>query len=213
MERFDPGQVLDALDGIAYATDLDGYIIGIGSRSWAESALANNWNIQAPDSIVGLNLFELITEGEVRSAYRRLHDAVATGLRRRVMFTCRCDSSDAVREMRMSIGGLEDESKIFGVVYHSQIVSLRERPPIAFMSPEDVVQTLREDKRTILSVCSFCQEVRIPETNDWVTPEVYYRSGGDGDVRLSHGVCSDCETNLSELQEPNSQEPLQRRQL
>ena len=72
---------------------------------------------------------------------------------------------------------------------------------------------LREDKRCILSICSFCQEVRLPETGQWVTPEGYYRSGGDGDVRLSHGVCSDCETNLSELQEPNSQEPLQRRQL
>jgi hypothetical protein len=198
MERFNPGQVLDALDGVAYATDLDGRIIGVGAESWAEGARANNWSPPAPESLIGRSLFDVISEGEVRSVYLRLHEAVTNGLKRRVMFTCRCDSPDAAREMRMSIGCLRDGAGICAVLYHSQIITQRERPPIPFLDPDEAIKMMRDDTRAILRVCSFCQKVSRPGADNWMTAEVYYRSGGDSDVRLSHGVCNECEANLFE---------------
>jgi hypothetical protein len=192
------GELLDALDGVAYVTDCDGVIVDVGPQNWTDAAVGFGWNGPSPTALVGLSLFDAITAGDVRTVYRRLHDFVATGGRPRVTFTCRCDQANVVRRMRMSVGAVHSQDGVQGVLYHSQIIAQHERPPLGILMPADAVLALREDTRPIISICSFCQTVRAAGTNEWVQPEEYYRRGGQSDVRISHGVCPHCESSLIE---------------
>jgi hypothetical protein len=193
-------ELLDALDGVAYVTDRDGVIVDVGPKNWTEAAAGYGWNGPSPEAMLGRSVFDAVTAGDVRSIYRQLHDFVVSGGRPRVTFTCRCDQADIVRRMRLSIGAVRSQDGVQGVLYHSQIIAQHERPPLGFLMPADAVHSLREDARPIISMCSFCHTVRVADTNEWVQPEEYYRRGGRSDVRLSHGVCPQCESSLMEIE-------------
>ena len=48
----------------------------------------------------------------------------------------------------------------------------------------------------IVTMCSFCRLLRRPgsaDDEDWIIAETYYRLGGSSRVRISHGLCADCD--------------------
>jgi hypothetical protein len=185
------GDTLDALDGVAYWTDAAGVIEGAGARSWAAFTEAAEADLPL-SSVVGRNLFDVIAGDDVRGVYRTLHDEVLHQRRHRATFAFRCDAPEIKRDMRMTMGPLRRGDEVVGVLYHSQIISARQRPPMHLLSYHDAPVAVAADSRPIVTMCSFCHDLRWPGASEWVAPEVYYQRGGGSDVRLSHGVCEAC---------------------
>lgn len=193
MPSFASASLLDALDGVAYWTDLDGVIGEVAARGWREAAAGFGAPGLTAASVVGRNLFDMFDGPRVRAVYLDLHRAVASGARPRVTFTCHCDAAETVRQMRMTIGAIVDAGAVRGVLYHSQIVDQRQRPPLSLLARSDALRQIRDDTAPIVTLCGFCQQVQVPGGDVWVEPEDYYRLGGRSEVRLSHGVCPACE--------------------
>lgn len=197
-------QILDALEGVTYLTDLDGVVRVIGRSSWNVFASANDTPELRPEVVVGAPLFDMIAGEEVREAYRAMHRAVVSGARPRACFNFRCDSPDAERWMRMSIGLIRGDRGA-GVLYQSQLLRSELRPSIALFSRELLTEGLMDEaSRPILSMCSYCQQVAQgagPERR-WIEATAYYSEGGSSEVRVSHAICPAC---MVEVVEPNIQ--------
>ena len=67
-------ELLDAMDGIAYAVDAENRIVAVGRRRWDRFAVENGAPELRADSIIGRNLFEFVSGPELRQAYRDLAD-------------------------------------------------------------------------------------------------------------------------------------------
>jgi hypothetical protein len=187
--------VLDALDGIAYAIDADERIVGVGRRRWNNFATENGAPQLSAESVVSRNLFEFISGEDVREAYR-LCTVKSSATREPVIVLSRCDSPSVARELRMTIAPLQLTSTVTGFLFHSQTISETVRPPLDIFDFKTLKAAFQaEAELPIVTVCSFCQRVCSSRSNDdreWITAEQYYRSGGDSRVRVSHGLCADC---------------------
>lgn len=193
MRSPDTADVLDALAGVSYWTDLEGYLRGGGVRNWNAFAAENGAAEFRLESLIGQNLFDFIQGDAVKEVYRTLHESVVLKRRPKVTFTYQCDSSDLARTMRMSLGPLHEDGAVTGVLYHSQVLTERHRPPLALLDYADAARQLMDDTAPIVGICSFCHLVSIDATRqEWVPPETYYREGGQSEVRLSHGICPNC---------------------
>jgi hypothetical protein len=194
-----PG-LLDAMDGTAYATDIEGRLLAVGSGAWGDFAKENGEPALANAPPIGRPILEAISGDYVRASYRRLHDVAARG-ERRIAFAFRCDTPDVERRMKMAIGPLRVAGRIVGVLYQATILSERTRPPLRFLELKDAVDQHTADKAPIITYCSFCARIDWlgDEGGDWVSPEIYYQRGGSSAVRVSHGVCPRCLSVISEL--------------
>jgi hypothetical protein len=48
----------------------------------------------------------------------------------------------------------------------------------------------------IVVMCRYCRRLRRPgagDAEDWITAETYHRLAGSSRVRISHGLCADCD--------------------
>lgn len=191
-------EALEALDGVVYWTDLEGVVLG-GSPSWNAFAVANAAPGLRLETVVGRPLQEFVCGDEVRRIYREIHQAVVGQGRKRLAFTYRCDAPDLKREMRMTVGPWRRDGKMRGVLYHSQIIYERERPPIALLGLEEALERFRPDGAPTVRICGFCHAVKLPERTRWIAVEDYYRLGGPAEVRLNHAVCPACERRLNRI--------------
>lgn len=204
---FDPSQFdllllaefLDALDGTAYFTDLEGRLVSVGRTNWDSFAHENAGGPLAQTPPVGRPLAEFVSGDLVRSFYQRAHEVAVSG-GRRIAFSFRCDAPDVERRMKMAIGPLRLRERIVGVLYQSTILSERARPPIRFLDVSAALEQYKEDVAPLIVSCSFCSKIDWPSGRDapWAEPEDYYRLGGLSEVRISHGVCPDCAEFISE---------------
>ncbi len=104
-------ELLEALEGVAYLTTLDGTILAIGQRSWTWFATENGDPELTVASVVGRSLFDALHGETVQTAFRCLHGAVSAGRRSQTVFEFRCNSPIAERHMRMSISAVcQDKS-------------------------------------------------------------------------------------------------------
>jgi hypothetical protein len=187
---------LDAVDGIAYAIDAENRIIAVGRRRWDRLVVESGAPELRADKIIGRNLFEFVSGPELRQAYRKLADRViATG--EPEVIAARCDSPGVARELRLSVAPLRLGGERPGLLFQARIVGETARPPLDLFDFKALLSALRQEADLpIVAMCSFCQQVRRPgstEEDDWVTAEEYYRLGGASRVRISHGICADCD--------------------
>jgi hypothetical protein len=203
MQNF--ADLLDAMEGIVYVVDPDGYVLACGRTAWDRFLVDNggpSW-LRA-DRVLGRNLFACIAGAEVVSRYRAWLHAMAQDYRGPLTFLFRCDSPNEMRQMRMSISRIDREHRIFGFLFQSIHVAIEYRPPLNIYDSALHQQELANDKSLpIVGICSFCQRLQCPghdgtgaEEGDWVSAEEYYRRGGSSRVRLSHGICPRCDGDL-----------------
>ena len=193
---------LDALDGVAYLAAPSGVILGVGRNGWARFALTVGGHSPSANDVIGQSLFDMIADDEARSAFRAIHGRVASLARSALTYEYRCDAPNLERLMRMSVSALTTRGRLQGVLYQSILVSAKDRVPLEFLSNSEA---LREEQRLsalpFVKICQFCAKVSMRAWGaEWIEPHVYYQRGGGDQVRLSHGVCSECErTRLAPL--------------
>lgn len=199
LDRWALADMLDALDGTAYVTDLEGRLLCVGSQNWDSFAADNAAPDLAGSPPVGHRVTEGISGKAVRSLYQRFHQAAVSG-ERRIAFSFRCDAPDVERRMKMAVGPLRSGKAVVGVLYQSTILSERVRPPLRFLDATAALEQFTEDRAPIIANCSFCARIKWPRGGGfWVEPEVYYQRGGASQVRISHGVCPACADGMADL--------------
>jgi len=120
----------------------------------------------------------------VRDAYRRLHDAVCDGRRRRIGFLNRCDSPEVERLAHTSLTPIRRAGRLIAVLYQSQVLSEVERPRIALFDHRNYRRTPGPSfARPCVRLCAYCYAVAWPvgaSANEerWIAPEVYEEIGG-----------------------------------
>lgn len=193
-------EFLNALDGTAYCTDLDGRLASVGHTNWNHFATENGGRPLAETHPIGRPLAEVVSGEMVRSFYQRAHKVAVSG-ERRVSFMFRCDAPDVERRMKMSISPLRVGKEVVGVLYQSTILAERTRPPMRFLDVSEALEQYKRDSVPLVTVCSFCAKIDWPigTATTWVEPEDYYRSGGASEVRISHGVCPHCAEGVEQL--------------
>ncbi|MGE3279646.1 MAG: hypothetical protein AB7H90_03700 [Alphaproteobacteria bacterium] len=187
---------LDAVDGIAYAVDAEHRIIAVGRRRWDRFAVESGAPELCADSVIGRNLFEFVSGPEVKRAYCKLADRVITTGEPEVI-AVRCDSPGIARALRLSVAPLRFGGQEPGLLFQAQIVSETARPRLDVFDFKTLLSALRQESDLpIVAMCSFCQQLRRPgsdDEEDWISVEEYYRLGGSSRVRISHGLCADCD--------------------
>lgn len=191
-------QLLEAMDGIAYLTAIDGKILAVSTSSWEEFSTINQAPHLTPEHVIGKIIFDLFQGEEIRKAYHAMHDAVCDSKRSEISFAYRCDSPETERHMHLCMKAVRDEGEVIGVLYQSQLVDALPRAPMEIFSHKRLI-TLNPSYRfdQILSLCSYCHDVAWPigaqrERQDWIKPEEYYRRAGTNEVVVSHGICPSC---------------------
>ncbi|MGZ5392256.1 MAG: hypothetical protein ACXWD3_10550 [Mycobacterium sp.] len=199
MDKWALAEMLDALDGTAYVTDLEGRLLCVGTQNWDSFASENAGQDLAGSPPLGRPVTEGISGETVRSLYQRVHQVAVSG-ERRIAFTFRCDAPDVERRMKMAIGPLRSGNAVVGVLYQSTILSERARPPLRFLEAAAALEQFNEDRAPIIANCSFCAKIDWPVGSDgpWVEPEVYYQRGGVSEVRISHGICPNCADDMAD---------------
>lgn len=200
LEHWSLPEMLDALDGTAYVTDVEGRLLCVGPQNWDSFAKENAGGALAEFPPIGHHVAAGISGESVRAFYQRAHHVAVSG-GRRIAFTFRCDAPDVERRMKMAIGPLRLRKKVVGVLYQSTILSERARPPMRFLEVAAALEQFKEDAAPLIATCSFCAKIAWPpgSSGPWVDPEVYYQRGGGTRVRLSHGVCPGCAEGMAEL--------------
>jgi hypothetical protein len=200
------GQLLEAMEGVAYLTDLNATILAVGKRGWSLFAVENAVPWYTADAVIGTSLFDAIDGDELRNAYRRLHAAVVARRRAETVFEYRCDSPIAERHMRMSITAVTGESGVVAVLYQSQMLAEVRRLPMPLFSADLRASQHRPPAPDrLVALCSFCQRVAWPPEADarprrWISAAEYYRRGGRSDAVVSDGICPAC---MKRVVEPN----------
>ncbi len=190
-------EVLDAMDGIAYAVDAEDRIIAVGRRRWDRFAIENGAPELRADSIVGRNLFEFVSGPDMRQAYRDLADRIvstgepAVDCRSLRQPWCRAGTAPVDR----SAGPRGQRGR--GCCFRPDRRQDRRGRALDIFDFKALLSALKQEADLpIVTMCSFCQRLRRPgagDDEDWVSAETYYRLGGTSRVRISHGLCADCD--------------------
>lgn len=194
--RLSAKQLLDGLDGCALVVSTDLTVVECGGTEWARFAEENGGGVEVQrERVRGAPLWHFVSGIETRDFYRKCLDVLSRGQERTVSFVYRCDSPSSRREMRMSISSIWDDQEIIGYLFHSQLLSERERPQVSLFSREVMLRAFQANQHLpLVEICSLCLKVRAQGRNDepWREAEEYYRLGGTEQVRISHGLCPDC---------------------
>ncbi len=187
--------VLGALEGVVYTTDLNGVITYVSQPSWGAFAEENGApHIASAMGLLGRSLFTAISGPTVTAVYRSIHQDIVEGRRPQLVFTYRCDAPDRERHMRMAVSGLRSGDRLVGVLYQSQLIETMRRPPIDFLATGRA-RPPAPNLQDVL-VCSFCGDVASGALDSgrakWVPPAAFYASVGDTPVRVVDAACPRC---------------------
>jgi hypothetical protein len=189
-------QLLDAVDGIGYAVDADDRIVAAGRREWSRFSIDNGAPEPRTDSLVGRHLFEFVSDPELRNAYRALADRImSTG--EPAVIAARCGGPGGAREVRLSIDRVPLRDNGPGLLFRVKVVGKTASPRLDVFDIKALMIAIKQGSDLpIVTVCSYCRQIRRPgsgDENDWIAAEEYHRLGGSLHVRISHGVCADCD--------------------
>lgn len=192
--------LIDGMEGIVYMTAADGTILSIGKRNWNRFASENDGrDLVDGNGVVGRNIFDFIAGEDVRTTYDKFFSAIVAGRAARARLMSRCDSPAVKRELWIAITPIRNGTRVERLLIQSLTVSETVRPPVDLFDFQAMLDKVRADKALpILGMCSYCQDVRYPcgssdSDGHWIAAEDYYHRGGDSNVRISHGICPDCE--------------------
>jgi hypothetical protein len=181
--------VLSALDGVVYTTDLNGIVTHVSDDSWAAFARENGAPNLTPSAVLGRRLLDMFAGDAVRNYYSAIHDAIVQGAKSRVLLSFRCDAPHMERVMRMAISALSAGGRLVAVLYQSQQIEERDRS-------DWKASSLTSDQAAVsLPQCSFCNRVEHLTDDDerrWLSADAYVRSGGETPVTPIHTICPEC---------------------
>jgi len=151
---------------------------------WLLFAVQNNAPELCEKTVLGRVLWDFIYDKETRHIYRILVGDVRRD-KEIITVPFRCDSPDLIRVMEMQMMPMTEQ----GVRFDSLLLSEQARPAVRLLDPS------QERSGELLTICSWCKKVRLPD-NGWVeAQEAVKRLGLFADMPLpdlSHGVCPAC---------------------
>ena len=187
---------VDQTDGLVFVTERDGTICDIGTTNWDAFAKENGAPELQAKNVVGRNLFEFIQGEQVQDQFRKVLDTISTDPNWCWVLPYRCDSPGRERTMCQSLRPIFTDNVCTGFIFHSVEQASRQRPPIELFNFKAIEKAAAEDDSLpVVNMCSWCQRVQMDAIggSDWLKAEDYYAAGGRTDVRLSHGICEQCE--------------------
>ena len=156
---------------------------------WLTFAIENEAPSLTPDAVLGRSLFSFISDPTTAHLWQELLARVRTG--GLLDLNVRCDSPSWIRLIRICASAEPGG----GVVFTTSIRQAAHRAPVPVPPARSATGTL--------TLCSWCQRLRMPEA-EWVELEKgiarleLFGSASPG--LISHGICPDCYT--SALDEP-----------
>jgi hypothetical protein len=172
-----------------YVTDMEGRLVACEIESWLTFALGHG----APELAggVGLNVFASCSDAATASAYRVIHALLQLRKLDQYSFNYRCDSPERARLFRMTMT-LHPARSTGAVLYRSQLLGEKERPPVALLGQE---ARTRPAPSARVSLCSFCQRAWDPVSASWLEAE-QHPAAKDATAGTMHGVCRDCDDQI-----------------
>jgi len=187
--------VLNALEGVVYATDLNGILTFVAEAAWEEFAKGNGAPGLRADLVIGASLFDMIDDEEMRAAYRELHDDIVGGARTRVAFTYHCDAPSMERVMRMSVTRLTVDERAVGVLYQGQLLEEHIRPPASLWLRGSPGQS---PAAPMVAFCASCTRVawrdptRKTAALTWMSVDEFRARGGPAPASPVQHLCPNC---------------------
>ncbi len=167
---------------IVYHIDPSHRIIFV-NEEWDRFARSNSGEKFTSDKVIGLVIWDFISDPATESIYRELLQTISPG--NPVSFTFRCDAPDRKRQLRMIIRLLEDRIVEFSTETLS--VTLASQKHLSAYLPGT-------RSGEILHVCSWCKKIR--SDAGWLEIESALNESRLFEQErmpdLSHGICEDC---------------------
>ena len=192
--------VMNALEGVVYATDLNGTLTFVAETAWDEFANGNGGLGLSSDVVLGVSLFDMIDGDEMRDAYRALHDDIVSGARSRVVFAYHCDAPGLERIMRMSVTRLEAHGRAVGVLYQSVLLEERIRPPASMWLRGSGAGS---PAAPTVAFCSSCARVawrdprKVRDNVTWMSIADFHAHGGPDPASPAQHICPECKDALA----------------
>lgn len=185
-----PAAAPDELGTVSYDIDLDGTVTAVHEPVWRQFATENGAQALAdPAAVVGRPLQDFIA-GPARDHVDMLVRMLRRGMHPEFAYTFRCDAPHKDRYMRMHIATiLGPDGAASGLRFSSTVLHEEERLDVVLMHHQDP-----GEDAPFLTMCSYCKRVR--HDDEWVLPRDYEASGAPTRVRLTHGICPDCERDI-----------------
>jgi len=196
----------EQLGDIYYIIDKDNKIVSCGpERDWDSFSAENGGKNLETTSVVGKDLFSFITGERTVQQYRKIHDLIWSGKKKRFIIKSMCDSPEMRRPLRTCISALSspgdslEDSKVEYLLYHHCIWDEQARPPVHHLNCPHFGHS-SNDNIPILLMCSYCKDVMFPAGSTegkWMPSAEYYAKCNNDpslpkDVLLSHTVCDKC---------------------
>jgi hypothetical protein len=184
--------ILEAMDGISLLIDRSLIVRQVGWRNWNSFWTKNGGAADTAD-VVGHDITDFFSEGEVRDTYRKLLLQLTERKRHLIQTDYRCDSPNLRRSMRLTVTPVQGSAEPEHLLYQSTILAVEQRPAIPLFDAPAVGSKWPD----ALKICSICAKVQWPVGStapdaEWIEPQEYYRCGGSEVVLLSHGFCLPC---------------------
>lgn len=186
---------LEALNGVAFVTDLTGEILAVGPTRWNAFALQNNAPELTGRWVINKNLFDFISGPNVRLQLKRSMQDIASGIDLRLDMQFRCDSPRHRRIMRQAILPIRSAGQCEGFLFQSVELRSEERPSVdLFDFSERERVAAYNSELPIVTMCSWCQNVQSqPQSGEnWVNAESYSAVEDCSNVRIAHNICESC---------------------
>jgi hypothetical protein len=167
---------------LVYRIDVQGRISYV-NLAWSDFARANQGEAVMPEQVLGSSLLESVEDPTVQQLYSEMIKRARAG--KPVRFKYRCDAPDRRRTFEMDIRQLDNgEVEFISALRHEEV-----RPTVA------VLQAGAPRDNRLLRVCSWCQQVALPDST-WVPVEVAVQRLGLLEAEtfpgLTHGICEPC---------------------
>jgi hypothetical protein len=185
---------LEAMDGLTFETDRNGFIQCIGTSNWNAFAVQNGAPELDAVAVIGHNLFDFIEGAEVQDQLRRIMDQIAQNPNWSWVLPFRCDAPDRERGICQNLRPIFSGQKCTGFTFQSVEQYSRQRPPIDLYDFKKLRKLAKDGSDLpVIQMCSWCQRVHsLGDGANWVSAEDYYVAGGRSEVRISHAICDDC---------------------
>ncbi len=167
---------------LLYRIDTGNLITSV-NPAWSDFARSNFGEAVLPERILGTNLLDSIEDETIGELYLQMIKRARQG--KSLRFNYRCDAPGKRRTFEMNICQLANGE----VEFSSSLQHEQARPSVAVLEPG------QERSEELLRVCSWCQQVAMPDLR-WLPVEeavVELRLlEAEQLPRLTHGICPSC---------------------
>jgi len=158
--------------------------------AWIAFALENDAPELTRDAVLGRLLWDFVEGPELKLLYQGLSQRVRES-GGTIEFSCRCDSPNQARWMRMRIERVGENG---GLRFESRTERVEPRSPISMLDTNH-----GEQSNGTLPICSVCKAIRLGDET-WVDVEEAVTklelASNETLPRLSHGICPPCAQRL-----------------